>query len=563
MKAETTSESLDDRMDRIVARHAERLARGERADPQDLLAEVPEAVRGELARVLRMLEVGMRSGSAAPLPIGPGSEFDGFRIERELGRGGMAVVYLARQIELDRPVALKVLRPGLALDTRHVERFRREALAVARLSHPHIVQIHAVGSGGGHPYLAMEYVEGPTLAEVYAALPPARERTAQDLARAVGWPVERVAGKTFEVALAELLAPAARALATAHEVGLVHRDVKPSNILIRKDGGAVVADFGLAKGDGDPSLSLSGEPLGTPYYMSPEQAAMAEARVDRRTDVYSFGVVLYEGLSGSRPFGGKNLVEVLDNVRGAEAIPLRVCDPRITPNAASVVRCAMQREREQRYSSALELAVDLNALAQQHTTQAHARDGGEWRRALRSARAVARGELLEYESPARCWNLPLLAMRSSARPEGRRGVARGWLAIGPRAVGVVAIGGRTLGVVSLGGFGAGVVSFGGFSLGLLALGGFSLGGVAQGGFAAGAVATGGFAAGYAAVGGGAAGHYAAGGKAWGRHLICAADVDSPARRDAEAVEFFERNPWIFDLSLMGERMRRVLLQPDG
>ncbi len=237
------TESLDDRLDAIVARYAERLARGEKRGPEDLLTEIPEALRGELARCLRLLEVGLRSGAAAPAPIGPGSVFDGFRIERELGRGGMAIVYLARQLELNRLVALKVLRPGLALDERHVERFRREALAVARLSHPHIVQIYGVGVGCGHPYLAMEYVEGPSLAEVFARLPRSGLRSAEDLARAVGWPIERVLGKTYEAALAEQLAPAARALATAHEVGLVHRDIKPSNILIRKDSSAVIADF--------------------------------------------------------------------------------------------------------------------------------------------------------------------------------------------------------------------------------------------------------------------------------------------------------------------------------
>ena len=274
-----STQSLDDRLDQLVARYADRLARGDRRGPADLLQEAPESARAELGRCLRMMEAAHQKGAPAPTPIGPGTVMDGLRIERELGRGGMAVVYLATQLELNRPVALKVLRPGLAFDERHVERFRREALAVARLSHPHIVQIHSVGTSHGHPYLAMEYVQGPTLAEVFARLPPAGMRTAGDLAAIVGWSPSRIEGKSYEAALAELLAPAARALATAHEVGLVHRDIKPSNILIRKDGGAVVADFGLAKGDGDASLSLSGEPLGTPYYMSPEQATMVESRI--------------------------------------------------------------------------------------------------------------------------------------------------------------------------------------------------------------------------------------------------------------------------------------------
>ena len=539
------TESLDDRLDALVARYAERLERGDKRGPEDLLAEIPPTLHGELKRCLRLLEVGLGRGTPAPTPIGPGTVFDGFRIERELGRGGMAIVYLARQLELNRAVALKVLRPGLALDERHVERFRREALAVARLSHPHIVQIYGVGVGCGHPYLAMEYVEGPSLAELFAHLPEVGKRTAEDLARAVGWPLERVLGKSFEMALAELLAPAARALATAHEVGLVHRDIKPSNILIRKDASAVIADFGLAKGDGDASLSLSGEPLGTPYYMSPEQATMIEARVDRRTDVFSFGVVLYEGLAGARPFEGHTLVEVLDAVRNQEPLPLRAKDRRTSTNAQAVVRRAMARDREQRYPSALELAVDLNALAQAQTTQARTLDGGSLRRAWSTYRGLTCGSLIEYRSQTEFLGWPLFIMRNSRRPEGRRALARGWIAIGPRAIGAVAIGGWASGIVAIGGFTSGLVGIGGFSLSLLALGGLTCGGFAIGGVSAG----------YAALGGLAAGQYACGGKAIGVHVVDA------KRRDPEAVEFFREQAWMASLMMGSDGVDKLLRDP--
>jgi hypothetical protein len=395
--------------------------------------------------------------------------------------------------------------------------------------HPHIVQIHSVGTSHGHPYLAMEYVQGPTLAEVFAQLPPAGKRSAEDLAQLVGWNRSRVEGKTFEAALAELLTPAARALATAHEVGLVHRDIKPSNILIRKDGSAVVADFGLAKGDGDPSLSLSGEPLGTPYYMSPEQATLLDARVDRRTDVYSFGVVLYEGLAGTRPFEGRTLIEVLDAVRNQEPPSVRSHDRRTSANCQSLLRRAMEREREKRYPSALELAVDLNALSQGLATQAHVQGGGRWRRARALLCAMNSGSITEYRSDTEFLGWPLLHWRSGFGPRNRRSVARGWIAVGPRAVGGVAIGGMTLGVLSLGGLSAGVVSSGGMTLGLL---------LAFGGVAGGGVAYGGLSAGHTAVGGVALGYYAMGGGVRGVHVI------DENRRDPAAVEHFYEKPWL-------------------
>jgi tRNA A-37 threonylcarbamoyl transferase component Bud32 len=229
----------------------------------------------------------------------------GYQLVREIGRGGMSIVFLAQQLDLKRPVALKVLRPGLAVEAQHVERFQREAMSIARLQHPHIVQVYAVGETDGWHWLAMEYVEGKNLAQIYAEL-AGRERdprswTGKSLAAALGARTLEWQSKSLAAALCELLAPVARAIGVAHEIGLVHRDVKPSNILIHKDGRALIADFGLAKGDGDPGLSMTGEPIGTPYYMSPEQALMASARVDARTDVYSLGVTLYEGTERPPP----------------------------------------------------------------------------------------------------------------------------------------------------------------------------------------------------------------------------------------------------------------------
>jgi serine/threonine-protein kinase len=203
-------------------------------------------------------------------------------LERELGRGGMGVVYLAREVRLDRPVAIKVLPPALACQEHLRARFLREARTAAGLSHPHIVQIHRVDEAGEFVYLAMGYVDGGTLAERLRArggtLPAAE---VVRILREVGW-----------------------ALAYAHARGVVHRDVKPDNILLdRESGRALVTDFGIAHvSDVAPADRLTGEGLvmGTALYMSPEQAAGEP--IDGRSDLYSLGVVAYQALAGRPPF---------------------------------------------------------------------------------------------------------------------------------------------------------------------------------------------------------------------------------------------------------------------
>jgi serine/threonine protein kinase len=509
---------LDDLLDGLVAEYSGRLARGERS-AADLLERVPAEHRPRLERVFGMMEAGSVHAPRSAAGLQPGAQLDKFRIVREIGRGGMAVVYLATQLDLARPVALKVLRAGLSVDKRHVERFQREALAVARLNHPHIVQVHAVGEAQGWHYLAMEYVEGPTLAEVYERLPPANERTAEDLARLAGLNPESVAGLSYERALCQLLAPVARALATTHELGLLHRDVKPSNILIKKGGQALIADFGLAKGDNDPGLSLTGEPVGTPFYMSPEQALLVEVEIDQRTDVYSLGVTLYEGLAGRRPFEGRTALAVLDAVRNENAPPLRMLVPRTTRDADAVVGRAMAHEREERYPSALEFAADLSALADGAPTQARARNT-RFRGLVLRIQAVGRHGTREYRSEQTFLGLPLVHINFGPRGVriGRRPVARGWLAIGDIAIGVLAFGGMSVGVFTFGGLTLGLVAFGGLAAGGLALGGLTLGA--------------------AAVGGVACGYYAFGGATLGAHVI------NGIARDPAALEFFGALPGI-------------------
>ena len=225
--------SLDDRLDALVAQYADRVASGN-LDAADLLDAVEPAHRAALERCFKMVRAGAAPERAPVQPLVPGAEVEGFRLVKEIGRGGMAVVFEALQIDLERRVALKFLRPGLALDARQVDRFRREALAIARLQHPGIVQVHAVGGAAGQPFIAMELIDGTTLAQALQDLPTDRTWTAADLATSCGAPTLAEGTENFDAALFALIEQVALAVEAAHEVGIVHRDLKPSNILIAR-----------------------------------------------------------------------------------------------------------------------------------------------------------------------------------------------------------------------------------------------------------------------------------------------------------------------------------------
>jgi len=272
------------------------------------------------------------TATGLPLPRG----FGDYELLEEIARGGMGIVYRARQVSLGRIVAVKMLLLGPLSSPEFVKRFRAEASAAASLLHPNIVAIHEVGVHQGQQYFAMDYVEGQSLAKPLADGPLPAKRAASYL-------------KTI-----------AEAIHYAHERGILHRDLKPSNVLIDANDQPRVTDFGLARRlEGGSELTVTGQVLGSPNYMPPEQAVGKRGKVSRRSDVYSLGAMLYHLLTGRPPFVGEALTDTLEQVLNAEPISPRLLNPSVPRDLETICLKCLEKPSDKRYATAQALADEL------------------------------------------------------------------------------------------------------------------------------------------------------------------------------------------------------------
>lgn len=289
-----------------------------------------------------------------------GTRLGKYELLAELGRGGMGVVYQARQEDLSRLVAVKMLLTGPHAQQQDLEYFRREAEAVARLQHPNIVQVFDVGDHDGLPYFSLEYLERGPLSRQLDGTPQSPSSAA------------------------ELIATLARALHHAHERGVVHRDLKPGNILLAADGTPKITDFGLAKRLDNQSHTVTGSVLGTPSYMAPEQASGDTRRIGAAADVYGLGAILYELLTGRPPFRGETPWDTVAQVLSDEPVPPTQLQPKVPRDLETICLKCLQKEPGRRYTTAADLAADLARF--QAGEPIHARPVNAAERALKWAR---------------------------------------------------------------------------------------------------------------------------------------------------------------------------------
>jgi WD40 repeat protein len=322
------------------------------------------------------------AAAAADLPRPappPGLALGPYRILGEIGRGGQAQVYLAEDTRLGRKVALKVLSAWFAGSPATLRRFEREAIALSRLDHPNICAVYEAGELDGVPFIAMRHVEGETLAARIAAAPR-----------------EAPPDRAEMVRLLTLVERAARALHFAHENGLVHRDVKPTNIMVTRDGEPMLLDFGLARAGGEESqvLTRTGDLMGTPAYIPPEQLT-GRAPIDRRADVYALGVTLYQCLTLELPFEASSREALYRKVVGEPPGDPRRANPRVPRDLKVVIETALEKRPERRYPTALAFAEDLRRVRDHEPI--HARPAGP---VLRARKWVERNPVIAAAAAA-------------------------------------------------------------------------------------------------------------------------------------------------------------------
>jgi tRNA A-37 threonylcarbamoyl transferase component Bud32 len=382
----TASSSAEDPIETLLSLAVERLEQGGEPELQCFLSAHPEdaaAIRAGLERLRRL-------GVLAPPPPQPAEpqHYGEFRVLHRLGAGGMGVVYAAEQTSLLRTVALKVVRPEFLASATTRERFHREIEAIARLQHPGIVPILAVGNDHAMPWFAMEYVEGQTMEAMLAAMPrgePARATGHGLLAafgkRSDGSKPAAVFANSYWEACARLVHQVAETMVYVHERGVVHRDLKPSNVIVTPSGQARLLDFGLAHVRDLQRLTRAAEALGSPAYAAPEQ--LRGEAIDERVDIYGLGVTLYELLARQLPFASSSLAALQQQILAGGAVPIRRHNAAVPRDLEVVCAVAMDHDRSRRYRSMAALAADLDAVLQRRSIAA--RPLGAGLRLLRAA----------------------------------------------------------------------------------------------------------------------------------------------------------------------------------
>jgi outer membrane protein assembly factor BamB/tRNA A-37 threonylcarbamoyl transferase component Bud32 len=335
----------------------------------------PSSATGQVSESSEAETIAPGATGASPAPLEKVRSFGDYELLEEIARGGMGVVYKARQVSLNRLVALKMILAGQLASEVDVQRFYREAQTAANLQHPHIVAIHEVGQHGGQHYFSMDYVEGHSLADAIREGPLPTARAARYL-------------KTV-----------AEAIHYAHQQGTLHRDLKPSNVLLDRFDQPRVTDFGLAKRTtNDAALTATGAVLGTPSYMPPEQASAQSGEIGPASDVYSLGAVLYELVAGRPPFRAATPLDTLLQVLESEPAPPRLLNPGVERDLETIILKCLAKEPTRRYASAQDLADDLQAFLEGKPIKA--RRPGVAERALRWIRSHRRSVILSVVTAA-------------------------------------------------------------------------------------------------------------------------------------------------------------------
>jgi serine/threonine protein kinase len=359
--------SGEDRIEELVATFLFHREEDPAFDLAAFVASQDEGLREQLAQRCGEL-LGIHGMLAATRPATRQDRpraFGPYRVVRQIGRGAMAEVYLAVDERSDSQRAIKVLRVPAGALGRDEARFRREAQTLGKLRHPSIVTIHEVGEANGRLYIAMDYVPGRTLKshlDEERARVAGVEATADDPDSSHPGPGETVDGLDAARA-ARLVADLAGALHAAHEEGVIHRDLKPDNVLVDEQGRPHLLDFGLARDMHEASISAEGDLAGTPYYMSPEAARGDRSELGPTADVFSLGVLLYELLTLRRPFTGGDLGGLLDAIEAADPEPVREANPSVPADLAAICHKALSRRPSDRYRSAEDLSSDLTHFA--------------------------------------------------------------------------------------------------------------------------------------------------------------------------------------------------------